>query len=179
MVGKQQQKVLRRLADGDGDMGIVHNLNIGNQFHLGLGEGRLLGPLKGELNIAGGAGGAVGKLYVIRDLESEGTTIRGDLPGFCHAGDNLVGYGVYFHQGLMGKDERHHVGIGVGALGVQGGDVVRYADGDGILIGCVAARGRGIGASSGTFGVAGGRRRSSVLGILSFAAKEASHHDQA
>ena len=35
----------------------------------------------------------------------------------------------------MGEGEGHHVGVRIGALRVQGGDVIGHADGDGVLIG--------------------------------------------
>ena len=179
LVGQEHEEVLRGLGDGDGDVGVVDDLDVRDELDLGLREGGLSRTLEGELDVVGGAGRAVGEGHVLGNFEREGAAVVRGGPGRGHAGDDFVCLGVDLNQRLMRQRERHHVGVGVGALRVQRGDVVGDADGDGILIGRVGRIRSGLGRS---FRGLGGSGRGFALGFgrgIAAAGRHAQHHRQA
>ena len=161
-MSQEHEEVLRGLGDGDGYVGVVDDLDVRDELDLGLREGGLSRTLEGELDVVGGAGRAVGEGHVLGNFEREGAAVVRGGPGRGHAGDDFVGLGVDLNQRLMGQREGHHVGVGVGALRVQRGDVVGNADGDGILIGRV---GRIRGGLARSFRGFGGSGRGFALGF--------------
>ena len=72
---QEGEEVLGGLGDGNSNVSIINNLHVCNKLYLGLGKRGFLSTLESVLDIAGGAGRAIGELYVIGYLEGKGAAV--------------------------------------------------------------------------------------------------------
>ena len=132
-MGHQEQEFLVRAGKGDDDGVVIRDLDVDHIADFRIGEGGFFRDGVGEFHIVCGAGSAIGEFNAGRNVEGEDLTVVADFPGISQSRNDVAGFRVDLDQGLMREGESHHVGIGIGCLRIERGDIIRDTDRDGIL----------------------------------------------